>query len=102
MHVLLSKYLAVIDCRNKRVIFRIPHQPKFQFIRELKSTRDKKQVDYVAIEDNKKGMPVLDEFLDVFEGIKGLPLDRVVEFTINNIPGTTPISKAPYRIHQQN
>ena len=26
---LLSKYHAVINCRNKRVIFRIPHQPEF-------------------------------------------------------------------------
>ena len=28
----LSKYHAVIDCRNKKVIFRIPCQPEFQFL----------------------------------------------------------------------
>jgi len=27
--ILLSKYHAVIDCKKKKVIFRIPHQPKF-------------------------------------------------------------------------
>ena len=31
---LVSKYHAVIDCRNKNVIFRTPNQPEFKFIRE--------------------------------------------------------------------
>jgi len=35
----LSKCHAVIDCRNKKVIFRIPHQPEFQFFGERKSLR---------------------------------------------------------------
>jgi len=39
------------------------------------------------------------EFLDVFpEDLPVLPLDREVEFTIDVLPGTTPISKAPYRM----
>ena len=44
-------------------------------------------------------IPVVEEFLDVFpEDLLGLPLDRVLEFSIDVIPGMTPISKAPYRI----
>ena len=35
----LSKYHAVIDCRNKKVIFRISHQLEFQFIGERKFLR---------------------------------------------------------------
>ena len=35
------------------------------------------------------------EFLDVFDEISGLPPDRVVEFSIDIIPGLTPISKSP-------
>ncbi|CAL2256268.1 unnamed protein product [Prunus armeniaca] len=35
---------------------------------------------------------------DVFQDISGLPLRRVVEFTIELVPGTSPISMAPYRI----
>jgi len=35
----LSKYHAMIDCRSKRVIFRISHQPEFQFVRESKASR---------------------------------------------------------------
>ena len=37
----LSKYHAVIDYRNKSVIFRIPHQPEIQFVRESKASRQK-------------------------------------------------------------
>ena len=39
------------------------------------------------------------EFLDVFlKDLPGLPPNREVEFTINVHAGTTPISKAPYRM----
>jgi len=42
---------------------------------------------------------VVKEFLDVFpEDLPGLPLDRVLEFSIDVIPGMTPISKVPYRM----
>jgi len=42
---------------------------------------------------------VVEEFLDVFpEDLPGLPPDRVLEFSIDIILGTTPISKAPYRM----
>ena len=48
----LSKYHAVIDCRNK-VIFRISHQPEFQFIGERKSLRKKDQLDCATAEEKK-------------------------------------------------
>ena len=39
------------------------------------------------------------EFVDVFpEDLPGLLPDREVEFSIDLIPNTTPISKAPYRM----
>ena len=39
------------------------------------------------------------EFPDVFpEELPGLPLDREVEFAIELIPGTIPISRRPYRM----
>jgi ribosomal protein S18 len=44
-------------------------------------------------------IPVVSEFADVFpEEIPGLPPAREIEFNINLIPDTTPISKAPYRM----
>jgi hypothetical protein len=44
-------------------------------------------------------IPVVREFPDVFpEDLPGLPPDREVEFSIDLVPGTAPISKAPYRM----
>jgi len=42
---------------------------------------------------------MVEEFLDVFlEDLPKLPPDRVLEFSIDVIPGTTTISKVPYRM----
>ena len=39
------------------------------------------------------------EFLDVFlDELSGLPPDRDVEFKIELVPGTAPISRRPYRM----
>ena len=44
-------------------------------------------------------IPIVKEFPDVFpDDISGLPPDREVEFTIDLIPGTKPISIPPYRM----
>ena len=63
----LSKYHAVIDCRNKSMIFRIPHQSEFQFVGESKASKQKQQGDYAIIEIQEKPIPVVEEFLDVFQ-----------------------------------
>ena len=44
-------------------------------------------------------MPVVREFVDVFpKDLPSLPSKREVEFKIVLDPGTTPISRAPYRM----
>ncbi|KAJ3707632.1 hypothetical protein LUZ61_011337 [Rhynchospora tenuis] len=44
-------------------------------------------------------IPVVSDYPDVFpEEITGLPPEREIEFPIDLLPGTTPISKAPYRM----
>ncbi|WVZ76544.1 LOW QUALITY PROTEIN: hypothetical protein U9M48_024511 [Paspalum notatum var. saurae] len=46
-----------------------------------------------------KKIPVVCEFPDVFpEELLGLPPDRNVEFSIELVPGTAPVSKRPYRM----
>ncbi|GAU51985.1 hypothetical protein TSUD_417850, partial [Trifolium subterraneum] len=46
-----------------------------------------------------EGIPVVREFSDVFpEDISDLPPEREVEFGIDLVPGTSPISMAPYRM----
>ena len=44
-------------------------------------------------------IPVVKAFMDVFpDELSGLPPDREIEFVIDLVPGTTSISKAPYRM----
>ena len=44
-------------------------------------------------------IPVVREFSDVFpDELPGLPPDRDMEFCIDLVPGTEPISKPPYRM----
>ena len=44
-------------------------------------------------------IPVARDFPDVFlDDLSGLPPEREVEFTIDLEPGTTPISKTPYKM----
>ncbi|CAJ2651172.1 unnamed protein product [Trifolium pratense] len=46
-----------------------------------------------------EGLPVVCEFPDVFpEDVSDVPPKREVEFTIDLVPGTSPISMAPYRM----
>jgi len=45
-----------------------------------------------------KDIPIVNEFSDVFAAVSGVPPDRSDLFTIELEPGTTPISKAPYRM----
>ena len=41
---------------------------------------------------------IVREFPHVFQEVLGLPPDREIEFTIELVPGTTLISKAPYQV----
>ena len=44
-------------------------------------------------------VPVVCEFPDIFpEELPGLPPDREIEFCIDVVPGTDPISMPPYRM----
>ncbi|WVZ77275.1 hypothetical protein U9M48_025162 [Paspalum notatum var. saurae] len=46
-----------------------------------------------------KKIPVVCDFPDVFpEELPGLPPDRNVEFSIELVPGTAPVSRRPYRM----
>ncbi|KAL8091386.1 hypothetical protein AgCh_033845 [Apium graveolens] len=48
---------------------------------------------------NIQDIPIVNEFEDVFpENLPGLLPDREIEFAIELAPGTTPVSKVPYRL----
>lgn len=53
------------------------------------------QVSKPRLED----IPVVQDFSDVFsDDLHGLPPNREIEFSIDLIPGTAPISQPPYRM----
>jgi hypothetical protein len=47
---------------------------------------------------NMEDHEVLKEFKDVFQEVPELPLRKDIDFSINLMPETTPVSKAPYRM----
>jgi hypothetical protein len=54
---------------------------------------------YAAVAVQLEDIPVVCEYPDVFpDDLPGMPLDRDVDFVIELQPGTTRISKRPYRI----
>lgn len=116
----LSKNYATIHYTERVVIFRRPGEKEFHFVgteantlsrivsttqvertsrkelcqRFLVSMTNIKQ-DKLSAED----VRIVQHYKDVFpENILGVPPDRQVEFTIDLVPGATPISKAPYRM----
>ncbi|KAL6322061.1 hypothetical protein AAG906_003461 [Vitis piasezkii] len=93
----LASYHASVDCFGKRVTFSIS-VTDFSFEGSMLS----RLLAYVVNEENDlklEDIAIVRDYPDVFlEDLLGLPPERKVEFTIDLAPGTTPISKAPYRM----
>ena len=56
---------------------------------------------YLSVENQAviDGLPVVKEFPEVFpDEIPNVPPEREVEFAIDLVPGTKPVSMAPYRM----
>ena len=115
----LSKHGATLDCYKKEVrlvrldepgvIFRgIKREIAPSLINAMTTLKmmQKGCQGYLAFVVDKRqegtrleDIPIVKEFPDVFpDDISDLPLDREVEFTIDLIPGTEPISIPPYRM----
>jgi hypothetical protein len=114
----LSMYHACVDCFHKEVVFRPSGEEEFKFygdrtintprlISALHATRliAKGCLGFLACVTEDKAeakieeIPVVQEFIDVFpDELPGMPPDREIEFTIDLLPGTAPISKDPYRM----
>ncbi|KZV50284.1 hypothetical protein F511_39733 [Dorcoceras hygrometricum] len=116
---MLTKYRATVDCFQKVVRLRPEKADEWKFYG--KGSRAKIPLIYVvsmtkllqkgaegfliyavdAMKNSSKlvDIPVVCEFADVFpDEIPGLPPYREVDFSIELLPGTQPISKAPYRM----
>jgi hypothetical protein len=111
-HVNLDGYNKEFTCLDEEgnlLIFQ--GIPRVVTIREVstfqlnKSYRKGCQVFVVHMEDtpkdkvsNVEDYRVLKEFADVYKEILGFPPKRDIDFSINMIPGVSPVSKTPYRM----
>ena len=115
----LNKYQAVVDCYAKTVVLkdvdgtettvhgiRSSTLPKVISTLQAKTLIRKGYEAFLAVildskqeTVNLQDIPVVSEFPDVFpEELPGLPPERDVELAIDVLPGTTPVSRAPYRM----
>ena len=115
----LATHYAIVGYHRKKVIFQVPGEIKFYFvgsgaytspqvISALQARRMMKKgcKGYLAtMTDTQQGelkledIPIVREFPDVFpEDLSGLPPDREIEFSIDLLPGSSPIFEAPYQM----
>jgi hypothetical protein len=114
----LSKYHACVDCFCKEIVFKPPGAAEFKIqgdrnigalklisaIQATKLLRSGCSGYLACVTEEKLGrrieeIPIVREFVDVFlEELPGIPPDKEIEFTIDLLPDTAPISKAPYRM----
>ena len=109
----LSRHYASVDCFKKMVEFKRPGEPKFYF-QGIRHALSSCLISHIAakkmlrkgcraflahvIDTNSKELklediPIACEFKNVFpKDLPGLLPDREVEFSINVVPGTAPIS----------
>jgi hypothetical protein len=93
----LSKYDGVIQCAKKAVRLTKKDRTTIEFVAAVQADQASmlSQMKVIALEE----ILVVQEYLDVFpEELPGMPLDRDIEFLIELLPGTPPISKRPYRM----
>ena len=117
----LDANYASMDCFRKEVIFRRPGLPVVVFYGERRrapsglisaiSARCLLQkgctgylahiVDTRSSEIGLEDVPVVRDFLDVFlDDLPGFPPEREIDFPIDLVPDTAPISLSPYRMAQ--
>ncbi|KAA3467648.1 DNA/RNA polymerases superfamily protein [Gossypium australe] len=115
----LVKYQAGLDCAAKRMVWRTVEGEEVvmigsrrdylsSIVSALKAEKMVRKgceafiVHVCALEAKEsavRNVRMVKEFVDVFpEELPGLPPDREVEFGIDLLPGTAPVSIAPYRM----
>jgi hypothetical protein len=94
----MSQNGVLIDTSTRVVMLRDPIDQKgflVQLLQKIDISGEVHAVRAKSIAD----IPIVCEFPDIFpDDLLGLPPDRDVEFKIELLPGTAPISRRPYRM----
>jgi hypothetical protein len=91
----LKKYNGVIPCARRTVQLTSANGTKVEFVATPSTRMSVGQNTMKAIPMEE--IRVVHDFPDVFrEDLPSMPLDRDIEFIIDLVPGTAPISKRPY------
>jgi hypothetical protein len=94
----LRKAKAIIQCGTGTVELTNPKGEMFQ-VQIAVTTSSRRVMFFIAEEFVGDNIHVVRDFPDVFpEELPGMPPEREVEFFIDLLPGTAPISKRPYRM----
>jgi hypothetical protein len=94
----LRKAKAIIACGRGTVELNSPKGERFQ-VNIAVTTSSKRAMFFIPEEFIGDNIHVVRDFSDVFpEELPGMPPDREVEFDIDLLPRTTPISKQSYRM----
>ena len=116
----LESHHAILDCRDKVIScltddgqqVEVKGVPRLVSLRQISALqlrrclRRKCQVYMAYVEDTATrdvsqevdDFLVLQEFVDVFREVSGLPPKREVHFSIDLVPRSVPISRNPYRM----
>ncbi|XP_056688567.1 uncharacterized protein [Spinacia oleracea] len=115
----LTNYEASINCLRRRVTLttssgdrisfqKLERKPTIQIVSALRAQKMNESgftgylcsvVDLNTPEPSITDIPIVCEYPNVFpEEIPGVPPPRELDFSIELVPGSTPISKAPYRM----
>jgi len=109
----LNQYQATIDCNQKILTLTTSEGERIRYkegdsastIPLISSTKACKLISKgctaylcaVEVSDTQeldlKRIPVVQDFLEVFQEVPGLPPDREIEFAIKLLPSTTPITR---------
>ena len=90
----LSMYGGNIDCASKTILLTTPEGRRIKYVSRYEPKRTQVNSLSGVVQEE---VPVVKDFPDVFpEELPGMPSDRDIEFLIELLPGTGPISKRPY------
>jgi hypothetical protein len=93
----MTRHQVVLDVASRIVELNSPICGSFTLF--LPSQDSTQSCAFAMMELPLKKIPVVCEYADVFpDELPGMPPDRDIEFAIELQPGTTPISKRPYRM----